>query len=372
MTKKLIATLICAASMQAAMASEPVGWVMLGVNVRSLIAGSQMKVGAHESFVSYAIRNLDTKTNFTTGTLRNSFYLFEVPPGTYCVNEVRTYSNQDLPLCRKKEALKFVVRAGEVTNLGYWILGVQYDGPNDRIRYQRLDAFVQQRLLAARIAAGFDPEAVARARAAHPPLDLAHLAGSIWYETDADGELSVIELAAGGTLVHASIDENGSTVPGVWRVEGDAVVMEINDAYATMRGKLDGPRLVGWYTNKDGHWAKWIATRDPFEYVEYGDGVTLEPIWQRRFKWPEGVPKDGPPGSVTVAYDVLPPTEGRLGTKPASLPRQPVEVLRSEPPGLYDALAVALVENRRYAPMKGPDGFIAKRVEETITFPLKD
>jgi hypothetical protein len=367
----MVAAALAAVSAIAEAPPQPaVGWVMLGVNVRAMVNPNGSRVGELERFTSYSIRNLTLKKTFRADDIRDTFHLFEVPPGEYCVQEVRTYTNQDLPLCKDKSSPHFEVRAGEVLNLGYWVIGVFYDAANDRITYQRVDSFREQRRLGVLVAERADPEVVARARAASPPVVGMDLEGSVWYASDPDGDLVLFSFRSGGELDYETVTANGTSGRGDWRIDGDHVVIGINE-YATYRARVLGDRLVGEYTNANGMWTKWIALCDPFTPVEYGDGHTPEVVWRRAnaSKRAQALPGDAPTGSVTVRFVVGLPFEGRQGPKLAVVPSD-LNVIRSEPPGQYDELAKALVGDRRYAPFRGPEGFVARTIEETFVFPL--
>jgi hypothetical protein len=100
------------------------------------------------------------------------------------------------------------------------------------------------------------------------PAEDAPLAGSTWegwrgtpQPQPIGDQPMVIELQAGGRIAYTGGGSPVRYTNGAWRNKGPAVLIEVNDCYATYEARLDGDRMSGEFSNEWGFRQPWIARR---------------------------------------------------------------------------------------------------------------
>ncbi len=368
------ATSACAAAADAELAP---GWVLLAVEVVKP-DGEHFDPTEQDVLSGFTIKGIPAGKLYRTVLPRYRFELFEVAPGDYCVNDVRTYSNQDLPICTAREPFgdrgkeeyvaRFEVHAGEVVNLGEWSVIVDYQVDRDRVRYRLYNSYQMQRGLAAVARDKLDAELLARIAAAHPPAtDRAALTTGWWYHVTDTAGLEDVRFLADGTFERHAVAAKGDTVEGKWRWDGDELVLEFGD-YATVRARMVDGAIRGEWRNKRGLRYEWAAGRDPFQPAGLEPGSVPRLVGSRDVTRPTELPTPLPPGKV-VARIKLPPSDWtRVGFRALTVPHV-AEFISSEPPGLYDELVKRAIRGRIYTPIVVEGRSLGTEWVETFEFP---
>lgn len=86
------------------------------------------------------------------------------------------------------------------------------------------------------------------------------LAGTKWSGRDSDGDLWEIEFTSDGHLQQIT-NRRGPASSGTWKLEDDAIYIEVNNRYAEYKGIVRGNIMEGTAANANGHKWRWNLRR---------------------------------------------------------------------------------------------------------------
>jgi hypothetical protein len=92
-----------------------------------------------------------------------------------------------------------------------------------------------------------------------PAAPTVHLEGTIWSGADSDGDVYTFEFQSGGKLRYTS--PTGTFDSASWAQNGNHVTMEMNGHYADYDGAIEGSRMGGSASNKNGMKWTWTAEK---------------------------------------------------------------------------------------------------------------
>lgn len=362
-----------------AAADDAPGWVLVAIEVVKP-DGEHYDPTERDVMGGFTIKHLDSDRVYRSITPRYIFELFEVKPGTYCVHSIRTYANQDLPLCDARDPFtddkgkrsfvaRFKVDSGELVNLGFWKVVVSYDVARNKVSYRLIDSFARQRTLAAVAAEKADAEMVARARNAHPQATAPDaLTTGFWYHLDSQTALENLQFAPNGDFRAHEMNAKGAGTAGRWRREGDELVIDYG-SYATVRARwVDGELRGRQRMNSNGMWVEWAAGRDPFQPAGFKSGAEPRIVGARRLDLPQGVTLPIPAGRVVARINLPPSDPTRLGYR-AVWVSHVAEILSPDASELHVRLVKDIVRTRIYTPAIVEGVSVEKAWDETFEFP---
>ena len=75
-------------------------------------------------------------------------------------------------------------------------------------------------------------------------------------------EITTLEFVDHTRLAYQRLGDGGARyTDGLWRQNGSAVLIELNDCYAVYEGRIEGDEIKGDFSNEVGARASWIARR---------------------------------------------------------------------------------------------------------------
>jgi hypothetical protein len=236
--------------------------------------------------------------NMKDGTTYNVFLnygtaIVELPPGDYCVATFKTYENVSLDYCNKP---LYSIYAGGVLNAGIIIMGVNYAGKPDKIRYRVFDSFTLQRDLAAHLT-GTQKKSITNYLASIP-FDPTNLTGSTWYTRNESGAEEMYLFLPNGVV--ETYDAQGNGYRAIWKQTGDSVTVTHNNGYAVDEGHISTGVISGLAHNVRGDRWTWYLSRDPTDYSAFQPSVNPRLFFQAAVKYPDAALKQGLDGFVKI------------------------------------------------------------------------
>jgi outer membrane biogenesis lipoprotein LolB len=87
----------------------------------------------------------------------------------------------------------------------------------------------------------------------------ASLAGSSWDVIETEGDRDIFNFQADGTLNYSY--QNGTYSNGIWKQDGDAIYIEMNNKFVEYTGRITGSHIEGKAWNVKGRKWTWVAEK---------------------------------------------------------------------------------------------------------------
>jgi hypothetical protein len=337
------------------------------IGVRAYEMNNRDEVSKQPALVTgISVKNEGTGAVFNIALNQDSAIKI-LPKGEYCINSFRTYQNVELPYCK---APFFSIISTQTTNLGYVLLGVNYRGRDDSVRYWPYELYKHQRELTDNLSLDERKVIWDFIDKSHP--NLKSLDNTIWYSYTRGGIPYAMWFNKGGAfyLQYNPGNQFRNSHEGSWNVTNDNVSITLKEDDVKYDGRVKGDFMSGVAQDtKEGDRWVWFALRGLPGKFEFNSSPKAKMIFQNAVEYPKSALAKGITGYVRMDFKLPLPQKGLNGVMPTAIPDL-LRVVVSRPAGVFDKAAMDAMQYAMYANGVVNGQMVSSDGEETITFQI--
>ena len=340
---------------------------LLIIGVRAYSMDNHDKISKDRAVLNgIAVKNTGTNTVYNI-PLDQDGAVKVLPGGDYCIYSFRTYLNVNLEYCKEPF---FSILPGQAINMGYVLLGVNYRGSANSIRFWPYSLYKYKRELSNNLTGDEHKRVREFIEKVFPGHD--GVSDSVWYSYDQGGNTYALWFNRGGNFYFqpnpGSIFKSGHE--GKWKADGNNLTFSLDEFDRHYEGTVAGDFMSGiaWDTKDGSRWV-WFATKDPTRQPSYNESPQAKVIYQDSTPYPSDLLAKGVTGSVTIHYKLPLPGEGINDLMPTVNPDS-MTIVDSQPKGVFDKAALDAFQYAFYANAVKDGKPVPSEGEETIRYQI--